>query len=405
MMIPQNITQIYLGIFAYVFAWLYGLFLLKKFDLISGRLICLTLLCLLGHLFGAIANYSYTMMNGSDSLQYFQMASTQCKGLAYWAAYCMMGYAKKYFVGESILNAFLISGAIGFIASIYFLLSYKILLNRLINNIKLYEHQILFPAFILLCWPSYLFFSAGLIKDCFSFLSVSIVLFVISNNKINLQSCLHLIVAFLLTIFIRPYIFVIFALASVVYFLLNIQKYNISYLFLIIISMIALFPLIHNYLVLTHFSGFTIKEIGHFAIQQEEYTQIGSKFPMLTHNPWLVFITLPYLFFANLLLPIGVGIKNNYILISSIENLYLFACILYFYINRSVWNDLKNQLNVVTFLIIYFVIGMSSLSLMNTNVGLAMREKIMYVPVLLICILLTYSYKNIKKSGLNVCAA
>lgn len=389
-----------IGIISFLSAWSYGIYLLKKFQLNQKWIIYPACISLIGHFIGALAIFYYSVTIGSDSVYYFQSATTKYSGLGYWAAFLILGYAKKYILGDSFLGAFLISGAIGFVASIYYLLTFKILLSRTNEAKPLTQQQIIYPAFLLLCWPSYFFLSAGLIKDNFSFLSISMILFVIANGVLNTSTILTFLAAFCLSFFVRPYLFVIFSFSFVIYFILSKQTMAMRIIFFLSLILLTflLLPLLHNYYVMMHFPHLALRNIGNYAIQQQEYMHIGACFPIPTHNPFLTFLFIPYFMLANTLLPLGIGISGKLSIMSTIENAGLVVLIIFFIKNWSIWKEANERLNILRFFIIYFIVGMACLSIVNTNIGLAMREKMLYVPALLICIFLTYSYKKAKNS-------
>jgi hypothetical protein len=397
MVINTAIQEIMVGFGSFLLAWMYGYTALKKCNLIcSPRMTLVALLSLFGHAVGAFAFYYYTANIGSDSSYYFDGATTQYQGLGYWFVFFILGYAKKYLLGESLLNAFMVSGAISFVASIYYLLTYKILLDKITIK-QAYPNNLLFyPALLLLCWPSYFFWSAGLVKDNFTFLSIGLIFYTIANGKFNLQSLLTLIIAFALGFFVRPYLFVIFSLSIYFYVLLSNQKFAIKIALSVslILVTLLLIPLLNLYVKMMHFSGFTLFDFGKYAVQQQNYMQVGTAFPMFTHSAWLVFLFLPYFFLANIFLPLGFGMHGLFTTLSAIENAFLLGLIWFFLKNRPTWKKLKHELNIIYFYLVYFFIGMSCLSIMNTNMGVAMRQKMMYVPALLICIFLTYAYKK-----------
>ncbi len=396
-----DLFSLSVGVLSYIFAFSLVFYLLHKFGLNQKSILTITLLSAVGHAVGAVALYEYAMSNGGDSLFYFKNANLHYQGLGYHFAFLILGYAKAYLLGESFLGAFLLSSAIAFIASVFYLLTYKILLDKISGSYPFYRfdsRQLTYPAFLLLCWPSYFFWSAGLVKDNFSFLSIGLILFIVARNKLSVSNIILFAIAAFLGFMVRAYLFIIFFVSTFIYLLLN-SKWNmflkISLISLLTIATILLLPLFDSYGLVVHFSGSTLSNIGEYAVRQQQYMNTGSSIPLPTDNPQLTFLFLPYLFLANLILPLGIGANNFIGIISSIENAYLLWWIISFIKNRAIWSDLKQKLRVANFLIIYFFFGMSCLSMMNSNLGLAMREKMMYVPALLICMFLTFAYRRI----------
>lgn len=391
------------GILSFFLAFLYSYYLLQKFDLNRRAILNMVLVSAIGHFIGAIALYYYAYKIGADSVFYFQNATMDLKnfGFGYWFAFVVLGYLKFYLLGESFLGSFLMSGAIGLIGSVYYLLTFKILLDKISDKYAYYridQAQLLYPALLLLCWPSYFFWSAAIIKDNFAFISIAMILFVIARGKLSLSSFIMLGIAFFLGFMVRPYLFVIFAISSGIYILLG-SKLNffLKFSILVILALMALLlmPVLTQYGMIVHFSGGSLGDVGKYAVRQQQYGNIGSSIPVPTHNPYLTFFFIPYLVLADLFLPLGIGANNFIGMISSVENAYFLFWAYIFLKQKEIWRKLKQKIPTIKFFMIYSLFGMSCLSIMNSNLGLAMREKMMYVPALLICIFLTYAYSRI----------
>jgi hypothetical protein len=165
-------------------------------------------------------------------------------------------------------------------------------------------------------------------------------------------------------------------------------------LFLFVISY-KFFLVFSSYAAATGLSSFSMHDIAERAIINQQYMNVGSSIPVPTKNPYLMYLFIPYLLLANLCLPLFVGGANFIWLISSCENVFLLYLIVKFLKDWKIWQLIKKKASVLNFFMIYFFVGMAFLGMINTNVGLAMREKMMYVPGLLIIILLTFTYKKI----------
>jgi hypothetical protein len=387
------------GILAFLLALLFGYYLLQKFNL-NRKPICIAfIISAIGHFIGSWVLFEFAVRVGADSCFYFDNAATHTEAITgYQFAFRTLGYARKYFLGESFLGAFLISGAIALIASTYLVITYKVLLDKISSYQPFYhidKKQIIFPIIILFCWPSYFFWSAGIVKDNFSFLGIAISLFTIVQGRFNFINITIGATAFTLAFMVRPYLLVIFAVPAFIYIVMG-SKIKIHYKltlfsFLFVIFAIA-FPLLSQYSSATHFDSIT--SLGQYAIKQQNYMAIGSSIPIPTNNPHLIFFFIPYLVLGNLLFPLFIGARNLIGIVGSIENFYLLGWLIWFFKNYSTWKDLSSQLRIVKFLMLYFLFGITCLSMISTNLGLAMREKIMYVPALLLCIFSTYAYRR-----------
>lgn len=388
-----------IGFFVFFIVLIYSFFLLQKHDLNRRIIIGILILSCAGHFIGSILNYWFSITAGSDSVMYFQQKYASDRGK--WGFY----FAEKFLeflktnVSDSFMSMFFLFGSLGLLASVYFFLTFKTLLDQISNNQKLYcldRKQLFFPALVILCWPSYFFWSAGLVKDSFAFLSVALLLYAIARGKVDIQGLITFCIGSALGLVVRPYLFVIVALSVIIYVLLSSKMnyfFKIGILVLLGIATSMVMPMLSSYN-LSFLKG-SVTTIGQQLIYQQQVLSVGSSIPVPTSDPRLIFFCLPYLFFANLFLPLGFGASNFIGVVSSIENAYLVWCVFFFFKNKLIWSQICKNVRILKFLFIYFVVGMSCLSAMCTNLGLAMREKIMYVPALLICFSLVYSYRRI----------
>ena len=101
---------------------------------------------------------------------------------------------------------------------------------------------------------------------------------------------------------------------------------------------------------------------------------------------------LPYGFSMNLLMPMFIFANNFVGFIASFENLGLLVLIVRFWRQRNVWRKLKKQVDSVRRCFYVFIIGMCYMGLVNTNLGLAMRQKSMFLPAFLVVAMLLQLY-------------
>lgn len=323
-----------IGLAAFLIALTYAYSLLYKVKLNQKSILSALLLSAVGHFVGAFALFEFAVRLGADSCFYFEKATMKYQGTGYYFAFLILGYAKEYLLGESFLGAFLISGAIALVGSTYLVLIYKILLDKISGNYRYYlmdSRQLTYPIFLLFCWPSYLFWSAGIIKDNFAFLAITMTLYVVVRGKIGFSSLLYLMMASFLGFMVRPYLFLIFAASTFIYLLLgsNLKLiYKLLMLGVLWFVFTLLLPILGDYGNLGQVMGKgSLEKVGHYAITQQGNMAIGSSIPVPTHNPRMIFLFIPYLIFANLLLPLGIGARNLIGAVSSIENLYLLSWI------------------------------------------------------------------------------
>lgn len=373
---------------------------LDKFDLNNKSVFRIVLASGLGHLCGGIAYYEYAITAGADSNFYFENATLEYTGTTYHFAFFILGYLRHYLIGDSYLAAFLISSALAFLGSYFYLIAYKVLLDKLSMYqpyYKINKSLLIIPALVLMCWPSYFFWSSGLVKDNFVYISVGVFMYCLARGNINLTRGILIIICALASFLVRPYLFITFSITTVIYVIYSSEKSFASKLgILCLIGLTArlLSDELVNYI--DKFESLTsLSYLANYAIKQQQYMNIGSSIPLPTHDPTKMLFFLPYLIAANLFLPLFYGANNILGIVGTFENILLLFLIHYFIKNRMYWKLIKNNTPIVNYYLIYFFVGMSFLSMMNTNLGLAMREKMMYVPPLLILIMLVYAYKRV----------
>lgn len=130
----DQLFGVMLALMAFLLIFFSGFCFLQAYGLNQRTSVIAFLLSGIGHFIGGYAAFESALRMGGDSCFYFQQASTTKFGFNYWFASFVLGYAKKYILGNSFLGAFLLSGMIGWIASIYLVLTYKVLLDKILRS-------------------------------------------------------------------------------------------------------------------------------------------------------------------------------------------------------------------------------------------------------------------------------
>ncbi|MDF1678181.1 MAG: hypothetical protein P1U32_05750 [Legionellaceae bacterium] len=247
----------------------------------------------------------------------------------------------------------------------------------------------LLPALAIMCWPSFAFFTSGIGKDSLSFFLIPSVLLAF-NQVVYRKEKLSLAVPFLLftllfMTFIRPYLLMIMSAAFFVSMFKGVKTLSIGRICLIILS--APVFLYAVYWVLKHQGGLEsieASDIINRAYKQQTVLNYGTTFPMLSTNPFIVFLSLPYSFVMNLIMPLFIFAHGLTALMASFENLVLAGFLYRFLKRKQYWREMKKRSDFAKLCFYTFMFGMALLSLLNTNLGLAMRQKSMYVPGFLV---------------------
>jgi hypothetical protein len=135
------------------------------------------------------------------------------------------------------------------------------------------------------------------------------------------------------------------------------------------------------------------------AVRQQAYQDIGTSFPMPSKNPAFMLLLLPYSFIMNLFFPLFILARNLQSFLQSFENAFLVYLAYYFYRSRDLVFQFAKRTVFIKIFFFFFVTGIIFIALINTNLGLATREKAMYVPAFFILIGLVYVYKKQNISG------
>ena len=207
-----NLSVYFLTSFLITFLWTY----------ISKRSFNSFLLCIYHFIIGALFLY-YSINNFSDAQEYFSLGSlSACKFISFdeidslnrfdisnpYLMYCSSGLLKK------ILNNY------GFVSSIFTFLGFLGLNYFYLLSIKLIKSKNYYFILvnILFFLPSISFWTSGISKDSLLILAYSLVVkfIYLENYFLNFKIFLQFALGLLMTLFIRPYIF-LFVIISILF--------------------------------------------------------------------------------------------------------------------------------------------------------------------------------------------
>jgi hypothetical protein len=105
---------------------------------------------------------------------------------------------------------------------------------------------------------------------------------------------------------------------------------------------------------------------------------------------------------VNMYLPLFLGAKGNFFAIYlSFENAILLIMSIRLFLKRKQLAMIKKESPVVSYLWYYFVFGIMLLGLINANLGLASREKMMYIPQFALVYFIVDNYCKNKKINIK----
>ncbi len=381
-----------LGMLFYLLALFIGIWCYRLYSPLYQKTLIVILICWVGHYIGT---FVYSLMLTDSLVQFFPNATPRFNGFNTSFVFNIVWYVRKFFTGDSYIGTVYFFSAFAFLGSILWYLLYIQLAQRL--NIS--NQKYTFPALVLMCWPSYLFFTAGIGKDSLCFFLIPLIL--LSLNQVLYQKeksammVINLVFSILFLTLIRPYLLMIFVGAYFLSTFKGITKLSGFRVILILCSLPVLYFVAHW--VGTAQGGMTsieIADIAARATRQQGLLNVGTTFPMLSTNPIIVVLLLPYSFTMNLTMPLFVFAHNLTGLFASFENAVLVYLLYTFWKDRKIFKILKNKIEPVKLCFSFFIVGMAFLGLINTNLGLAARQKSMYVPAFLVVAMLVWLYKK-----------
>jgi hypothetical protein len=387
------------GVFFYFMAFLASLFFYHFFSPLHKKTLTVIFICCLGHFFGT---YIYSLGRSDSSEIFFLGANPVFISVGTLFIENIVWYVREFITGDSLLATNYFFSAFAFLGSVLWYL----LFLRLSQLLNIENQKRAFPALVIMCWPSFLLFTSGIGKDSLIFFLVPLVFlswdqFFYRRKNLGVMLII-LTLSIALIAMIRPYLLMIFAGAYYLSTLKGIRKMSFFRLMTIII-LIPCVLYITKWVVTTQggLVDFQLSDVSTRALLQQKRLSSGTSFPILSSNPNVSLLLLPYGFIMNLTMPLFIFARNISGMIASVENAFLVWLLYYFWKQRRIFKMIKLRFAPVGLMFFFFLVGMAFLSLCNTNLGLATRQKTMYLPAFLVVVMLVWLYKKTNKRRLE----
>lgn len=396
----MDVAGLLWGVLFYAIALVLAFLSYTLYSPLYKRPFLVILLCCVAHYAGSFA---YSTQLTDSLIQFFDEATPVFTGFGTGFVKNMTWYVRQYLTGDSYLGTVYFFSAFAFMGSVL----WYVLYIQLTQELKISNQKYLFPAFVLMCWPSYLFFTSGIGKDSLSFFLMPLIFLLwsqlIYQRRFSVLKITVLILALCLVVFIRPYLFMLLVLS---YFMSNFK--GIKKLFVSRVILILLFLPIAFYIckwVVSTQGGiqvFDISNITSRAILQQDRLNVGTSFTPLSSDPSMIIFSLIYGFIMNLIMPLFIYAHNLTAILASVENGFLVWIIYKFWKKRFIYKQVKASSQLVQLCFSFFVVGMGYLGLINTNLGLAIRQKSMFVPAFLVVAMLVWLYDKQQLKNRNL---
>ena len=364
----QNILTLSILLFNFIF--LFFCFFRKKKELaIFASLF-------IWHTLFSVFYYLFTLFNTADARRYYSSSFNNdleifpgTKAVIYFTSWFSRGLDASY------LNTTLFYNFFGTLGTFLFYFSLK----NYFNNLSRYWVLIIFI-------PSMSFWSAGLGKDAISFFSVCLFLNTITFNK---KLYILLPISFFFMFMVRPHIALMMIISFVIYFILRSRVHFLAKLItlpIIIVGVIFSSGFVQQYVGLDEAS---IDSISSYVDDRQNSNQGGGS------SIDLQSMSYPVQVFTYVFRPLPFDAHSTLALFTSIENTILLILFLYvLFKNKFRLNYFIEGKN--TWLLIYAFLTCSMLAVTTANLGIATRQKWMFMPILLY--LLVYAFYQFKES-------
>lgn len=323
----------------------------------------------------SISYYFFTKYNVADAVTYYNKSLSEdfnfYPGSPY--IYSLSSIFSKW-LDASYLNVTLVYNLFGLLGLIYLYLALK----KYFEKLDWYWKTILFI-------PSMSFWSSGLGKDAISFFSVCIFLYSITSNK---KKYIFLPLSFFFIFMVRPHIALMMIVSFILYFILKSKVhilFKITTLPIILAGIIFSSGFVQQYVGLEEAS---IDSVSSYVDQRQGYNQGGGSSIDLQSMSYPVqiftYIFRPLPFDANSALALFTSIENTIFLILFIYILFKTKfSIRYFVEEKNTW------------LLLYAFLACSMLAITTANLGIATRQKWMFMPIFLYLLIYAfYQYKQ-----------
>ncbi len=327
----------------------------------------------------------YVSKSGGDALPYW-FISSRYSTMVPWFSFFKTGtsfilfinYPLVKFLNISFYFGGLLYGLFGFLSFVYL---YSIIRRFVKKPVKIFSVPI-FPYILFI--PNLHFWSSGIGKDSLSLFATMLFFYSLFDMK---RKWFGIIFSIILIYYIRPHIALFLMLSAVGAIVID-GKMKIAYKLLIAVMMtVAVIILFDKVLIFLKVDELNSESISQIAESSSSKLSKDAGSSIDTANA-----SLPFKIFTFLFRPLFFDINGFMALIISFENLLVLSLTLLMLRWRAFKYFLKSPVTIKAMLI-FFVICSVAFSMMLSNLGIMIREKI---PVIFCLIVLILWYMNLE---------
>lgn len=332
----------------------------------------------LWHTLFSIVYFLYTLNNAADAKGYYR-TSISDYDFSFYPGSRFINYLTSIFsqgADANYFNSTLVYNLFGSIGLVFLYLSIK----RYLSSLPWYWVLILFI-------PSMSFWSSGLGKDAISYMACCLFIYAVSAST---KPALLLTLSFFSMFMVRPHVAAMLLISYVVYFIVKSKTH-------IILKALAL-PAIAAGLFLS--LGFVQQYVG---LEEASFDSVSSYVDSRQavnqdggSSLDIASMSYPMQMFTYIFRPLPFEAHSAVALISSLENIALLLVFIYIFIkSKSSFKTFFKNENLWLFM--YAFLTCTMLALTTANLGIATRQKWMFMPVLIYLLIYAfYDYKTKK---------
>ncbi len=379
-----NIIDSPYQVFSSFFIWILGLFILNFLGKRIGLTTIKSLSIYLWHTFFAFVYMVFSFYDGADSIGYYYAGvyekPTFSLGTHFIEVLCM--YLYNLF-NLSYLGIFLIFNIFGTIG----LLAFFGALSKVVLYQDIFYRRL---AFFVILLPSISFWSVAIGKDSIAFMSVGLALWALQNLEKRLKLMLF---AIIIMFFIRPHIATIMTGSLLLVFLFNQKNTLVSRVFLILSGTIIFIFMSNIILRKFNIEMSSVSSVLEYIELRQTYNQNGGGGIDISS------MNIIEQLFTYIFRPLPFEAHSISSFLASIDNLLLLFLFIYFI---TTW--FRNKIDPKykqSLIFIYSFVLVSSVILASTtaNLGIAVRQKWMFMPFLIyLWFLYIAGKRKVKKS-------
>ncbi len=346
------------------------------------------------HIVIAVFFHFYIIAAGGDATHYWYTVKEMnieevlvlCKQFNATGFIFLINYFPSNILDLSFFSGNLFYAIIGYLGFIYFYLITKSFLkdNENIRSLKFLGVPLITTIWFL---PNLHFWSSGIGKDTILFFCISLFIYSIQKARKRL---LGIAISLLLSFFIRPHVTMFLLISFSAGYVLdgNLKAYQkLGILLLFFIGIFFTYQFVLDFIQLESFETTSIEEFA--SKKASKLNKVGSgsgidisayPFPLKIAT----FLYRPFFFDSN-------GIMGVF---ASLENLILVLFTFSIFKNKP-FKTFKTGNFITKGMVLFFILGTVSFSLILGNLGIMLRQKNMFIPLFLIFGILTI-YNNTK---------